>query len=181
MQRKVFIKNAGLATAGITFLNFPVFGKNAPSNKIVVAVMGVNGRGGYHAEAFSKLANVEVGYICDVEDNAIAKCMKSFATADKKPTVIKDIRELLNKKDFDALTIATPDHWHTPATLLALVHGKHVYVEKPCGHNPHEGELLVQAMKKYPKQLIQMGSQRRSFPPLIQAAKEVKEGIIGDA
>src|SRR5260221_2029540 len=181
MLRKEFIKNTSIATAGITFLNFPVFGKNAPSNKVAVAVMGVNGRGGYHAEAFSKLTNVEVAYICDVEDNAIAKCMKSFANADKKPTVIKDIRELLNKKDFDALSIATPDHWHTPAVLLGLAHGKHVYVEKPCGHNPHEGELLVQAMKKYSKQVIQMGNQRRSFPPLIEAAKEVQQGIIGDA
>src|SRR6185295_5858815 len=103
MLRKEFIKNTSIATAGITFLNFPVFGKNAPSNKVVVAVMGVNGRGGYHAQGFATLANVEVGYICDVEDNAIAKCMKSFDKADKKPTVIKDIRELLNKKDFDAL------------------------------------------------------------------------------
>jgi predicted dehydrogenase len=87
-------------------LIFPVFGKNAPSNKVVVAVMGVNGRGGYHAQGFATLANTEVGYICDVEDNAIAKCMKSFEKADRKPTVIKDIRELLNKKDFDALSIA---------------------------------------------------------------------------
>src|SRR5712671_1107493 len=172
MLRKEFIKNTSIATAGITILNFPVFGKNAPSNKVAVAVMGVNGRGGYHAEAFSKLANVEVAYICDVEDNAIAKCMKSFANADKKPTVIKDIRELLNKKDFDGLSIATPDHWHTPATLLALSHGKHVYVEKPCGQNPYEGELLVEAMKKYGKQ-IQMGDQRRSFPNLTAVVKEV--------
>ena len=157
MHRKEFIKNTSLAAAGITILNFPVFGKNAPSNKVVIAVMGVNGRGNFHAESFSKLANVEVGYICDVEEIAIAKCMKGFATADKKPTVIKDIRELLNKKDFDGLSIATPDHWHTPATLLGLAHGKHVYVEKPCGQNPYEGELLVQAMNKYPKLLIQMG------------------------
>lgn len=174
MLRKEFIKNASLTAAGVTILNFPIFGKNAPSNKVVVAVMGVNGRGAFHAESFSKLADVEVGYICDVEDNAIAKCMKSFATADKKPAVIKDIRELLNKKDFDALTIAAPDHWHTPATLLAVAQGKHVYVEKPCGQNPYEGELLVQAMHKYPKQLIQMGSQRRSFPTLIDAAQQVK-------
>src|SRR5258706_7573168 len=122
MHRKEFIKNTSLAAAGITILNFPVFGKTAPSNKVVIAVMGVNGRGGFHAESFSKLPNVEVGYICDVEENAIAKCMKRFATADKKPIVIKDIRELLNKKDFYGLSIAAPDHWHTPATLLALAH-----------------------------------------------------------
>jgi len=79
------------------------------------------------------------------------------------------------------LLIAAPDHWHAPAALLGVTNGKHVYVEKPCSHNPHEGELLVQAMKKYPKQLIQMGNQRRSMPNLINAAKEIKEGIIGNA
>lgn len=181
MKRREFIRDTSVTAAGITILNFPVFGKNAPNNKVVVAVMGVNGRGAYLAECFSKLDNVEVAYICDVEEKAIEHGMKPFANADRKPTVIKDIRELLKKKDFDALLVATPDHWHTPATLLALAHGKHVYVEKPCGHNPHEGELLIQAMKKYPKQLIQMGDQRRSMPNLINAVKEVREGIIGNA
>ena len=181
MKRSTFIKNAGLATAGITILNFPVFGKYAPSNKITVAVMGLNGRGAYLAENFSKLPNVEVAYLCDVEDGAIVKGMKALANADRKPIIIKDIRELVNKKDFDALVIAAPDHWHAPAAILGVTHGKHVYVEKPCGHNPYEGELLVQAMNKYPKQLIQMGSQRRSFPTLIEAAKQVQDGIIGNA
>jgi predicted dehydrogenase len=181
MQRRTFIKNTGLATAGFTILNFPVFGKYAPSNKITVAVMGLNGRGTYLAESFSKLPNVEVAYLCDVEEGAIAKGMKAFANAERTPIIIKDIRELVTKKDFDALVIAAPDHWHAPAAILGVTHGKHVYVEKPCGHNPYEGELLVQAMNKYPKQLIQMGSQRRSFPTLIEATKQVQEGIIGNA
>jgi predicted dehydrogenase len=181
MNRKDFIKDTSLATAGITILNFPVFGKSAPSNKVTVAIMGLNGRGSYHAEAFSGFPNVEVAYLCDVEDNAIAKGMKIFAGADKKPTVVKDIRDLVNKKDFDGLIIAAPDHWHTPAAILGVIHGKHVYVEKPCGHNPHEGELLIQAAKKYPNLLIQMGNQRRSFPTLIEAAKQVQDGIIGNA
>jgi predicted dehydrogenase len=68
-----------------------------------------------------------------------------------------------------------------PPAILGVTHGKHVYVEKPCSHNPYEGELLIAAMKKYPKQLIQMGNQRRSMPNLINAAKEIKEGIIGNA
>ena len=97
--------------------------------------------------------------------------LKPFANAAKKPTIIKDIRELVKKKDFDGLLIAAPDHWHAPATILGVTHGKHVFVEKPCGHNPYEGELLIQAMNKYPKQLIQMGNQRRSMPNLINACK----------
>ena len=181
MKRRNFIKHTSFAAAGITFLNFPVFGKNAPGNKVQLAVMGVNSRGAYLAESFASLPNVEIAYLCDVEEKAIANGLKPFATAAKKPTVIKDIRELVKKKDFDGLLIAAPDHWHAPAAILGVTNGKHVYVEKPCSHNPHEGELLVQAMKKYPKQLIQMGNQRRSMPNLINAAKEIKEGMIGNA
>jgi predicted dehydrogenase len=181
MKRRDFLKNTSFAAAGITILNFPVFGKYAPSNKVVVAVMGVNSRGAYLAELFASLANVEVAYLCDVEDKAIANGLKPFANSARKPVVIKDIRELVKKKDFDALIIAAPDHWHAPATLLGVTHGKHVFVEKPCSHNPYEGELLIQAMKKYPKQIIEMGNQRRSMPNLINAVKEVREGIIGNA
>jgi len=181
MKRRDFIRHTSFAAAGITFLHFPVFGKRAPSNKVTVAVMGVNSRGAYLAENFSGLENVEVAYLCDVEEKAIANGLKPFANAARKPQVIKDIRKLVQQKDFDALIIAAPDHWHAPATLLALAHGKHVYVEKPCGHNPHEGELLTQAMHRYPGYLIQMGNQRRSMPTLINAASEIKNGIIGHA
>lgn len=180
MKRREFIRETSLTTAGITILNFPIFGKNAPSNKVLIAAMGVNSRGAYLAEHFATLPNVEVVYLCDVEETAIANGMKPFANAARKPAVIKDIRELVKKKDFDALVIASPDHWHAPATLLGVANGKHVYVEKPCGHNAYEGELLVQAMRKYPDKFIQMGNQRRSFPTLIEAVKEVKAGIIGN-
>src|SRR5678815_5053195 len=181
MHRRKFIKNAGIATAGVTILNFPVFGKKAPSNKVIVAVSGVNSRGAYLTKSFASLPDVEVAYICDVEEKAIQNGLDAVKDAPKKPTVVKDIRKLVAQNDFDALIIAMPDHWHTPAAILGVTHGKHVYVEKPCGHNPYEGELLIEAMKKYPKQLIQMGNQRRSMPNLINAAKEIKEGIIGNA
>ncbi|MCR6720832.1 MAG: Gfo/Idh/MocA family oxidoreductase [Chitinophagaceae bacterium] len=181
MNRRQFIRNSGVAAAGITFLNFPVFGKNAPSNKVVLAVMGTNSRGAYLAENFAKLPNVEIAYICDIEEQAIANGLKPFATASRKPIVVKDIRELVKKQDFDALVIAGPDHWHAPASILAASHGKHVYVEKPCGHNAREGELLIAAQKKYNK-LIQMGNQRRSMPNLQEAVRLVREEkIIGNA
>ena len=180
MIRRQFIKDTTLAATGVTILNFPIFGKNAPSNKVVLAVSGVNSRGSYLAKCFSQLPNVEVAYICDVEEKAIANGMDALKDAPRKPLVVKDIRKLVAQNDFDALVIAMPDHWHTPAAILGSSHGKHVYVEKPCGQNPHEGELIVQAMNKYNK-LIQMGNQRRSMPTLMQAAKEVHAGIIGNA
>lgn len=179
MERRKFIKDSALATGAITILNFPIFGKLAPSNKVIVAVMGVNGRGAYLAQCFSEFPAVEVAYICDVEDGAIKNGLDALKNASRKPIIIKDIRELVAKKDFDALVIAAPDHWHAPASLMGVANGKHVYVEKPCGHNPYEGELLSAAMTKYGK-LIQMGNQRRSYPSLIEAVNEVKAGIIGN-
>ena len=141
--------------------------------------MGVNSRGAYLGKSFAQLPNVEVAYLCDVEDKAIKNGLEGVKDAARKPTVIKDIRELVAKKDFDALVIAAPDHWHAPASILAVANGKHVFVEKPCSHNPYEGELLSQAFRKFGK-LIQMGNQRRSFPTLIDAVREVKNGIIGN-
>jgi predicted dehydrogenase len=180
MHRRDFIRTASLATAGVTIINFPIRGKMAPSNKVIVAVMGVNSRGAYLAKSFSQLPNVEVAYICDVEAKAITNGLTALKDAPRQPTVVADIRRLVAQTDFDALVIATPDHWHAPAAILGAAHGKHVYVEKPCGQNPYEGELLAKALQKFNRH-IQMGSQRRSFPSLIDAARQVKEGVIGNA
>ena len=180
MLRREFIKNTSLATAGLTIINFPIRGKMAPSNRVVVGVMGVHSRGAYLAKSFSQLPSVEVGYICDVEEGAIHNGLDALKEAPRQPAVFRDIRKLLEQKDLDALIIAAPDHWHAPAALMAAAHGKHVYVEKPCGQNPYEGELMAAALHKYGRH-IQMGNQRRSFPTLIDAVKQVKEGVLGNA
>jgi predicted dehydrogenase len=179
LPRREFLRNASLATAGITLINFPIRGKAAPSNKVIVAVMGVNSRGAYLAKSFSQLEGVEVAYICDVEDKALQNGMTALKDAPRKPGVVHDIRKLVEQKDIDALIIAAPDHWHAPAAILGAAHGLHVYVEKPCGQNPYEGELLAAALHKF-KRHIQMGSQRRSFPSLIDAVRQVREGAIGN-
>ena len=94
------------------------------------------------------------------------------------PVSEKDFRRILEQKDVDAITIATPDHWHTPMAIAGLQAGKHVYVEKPCSHNPAEGEMLVQAQQKYQK-LVQMGTQQRSSPHTIEIVEKINQGIIG--
>jgi predicted dehydrogenase len=180
MKRRNFIRNASVSAVGISLLNFPVFGRNAPSNKVVVGVMGVNSRGAYLAKCYSQLPQVEVGYICDVEEKALANGLNALKDAPRKPEVFRDIRKLLGQKDLDALIIAAPDHWHAPAAIMAAAAGKHVYVEKPCGQNPYEGELLAEALQKYGRH-IQMGNQRRSMPTMIEAAGLVKSGAIGNA
>ncbi|MDX1938922.1 MAG: Gfo/Idh/MocA family oxidoreductase [Saprospiraceae bacterium] len=178
-NRRDFLQTTALAGAAIlTSPNVFAF-EGSPAEKVVVGVVGTNSRGHFLAQMFSKVPDVEVGYICDVDSKALEKTIAHIENlTGKKPKGFTDVRKLLEEKDLDAIVIAAPDHWHAPATLMAVKAGKHVYVEKPCSHNPAEGEILVQAAAKYNK-LIQMGSQRRSFPRVMEAINELHNGIIG--
>ena len=182
-HRRDFIRTVSLA--GTSMLLAPYvssansFFKGSPNGKIVIAVMGTNSRGLYLAKAFAKLPNVEVGYICDVDATVLQKTIAEIEKlTGRKPQGFTDLRQMLERKDFDGLAIAAPDHWHAPAAIMALQAGKHVYVEKPCSHNPREGELLVQASQKY-KGLVQMGSQRRSFSNVKEMITRLHRGDIG--
>ncbi len=178
-NRRDFIKQSALAGAGVLLApSVFSFGKSQ-IEKVVVGVVGTNSRGHYLARMFAQLPNVEVGYICDVDQQVLDKTVAEIEKlTGKKPKGEKDVRKLVEAKDLDAVVIAAPDHWHAPATLMALKAGKHVYVEKPCSHNPAEGEMLVAAAEKY-KKVVQMGNQRRSFPRMIEAMQELHQGIIG--
>ena len=183
LDRRNFIKTSGAAGLGVGLWTSasPLFGKNAPGNKVVVAVMGLNGRGSNLADEITKIDGMEIAYICDVDDAMIAKGIKQVVDSKsqtRKPQGVKDFRKALEDKEVDALVVAAPDHWHTPATLIALDAGKHVYVEKPCGHNPREGEMLLEAQKKYGK-VIQMGNQQRSADKSIEVVQQIRDGLIG--
>lgn len=178
-DRRKFLQQSALAATGVLF--FPHFLKAGvpPSSRVVIGVVGTNSRGAYLAELFAGMQGVEVGYICDVDKQVLEKTITAIQKqTGKRPKGYTDVRKLLEEKDLDAICIATPDHWHAPATLMAVQVGKHVYVEKPCSHNPAEGEILVAAAAKYGK-LIQMGNQRRSFPKVQQAMQELKNDVIG--
>lgn len=152
-----------------------------PSSRIRFAIAGTNSRGLSHVDSIGKLKNAEIAYICDVDDRSIAKGLKAATKGQATPpATAKDFRKVLEDKNVDVLTIATPDHWHAPMAILALAAGKHVYLEKPCSHNPREGEMLVAAAGKSGR-LVQMGNQRRSFPNLRETIKEIHDGIIGRA
>ncbi len=185
-SRREFIKEMSMGSAGLAIgglgLGFTaksyrnIIGAN---ERIRVAVIGTNSRGLSHVGAFSKLTGSEIAYICDVDDKALGKGLDSAEKrTGKRPKSVKDFRKALSDKDVDAISIAMPDHWHAPATILGCQAGKHVYVEKPLSHNPHEGELAVQAARKY-KRVVQMGSQRRSWPVLTEGIGELKKGAIG--
>ena len=149
------------------------------NEKIRISVMGVNSRGKALAETYASQPNCDVVHICDVDRRAMEKCIASVTEIQKlQPKGLSDFRRSLESKDIDGMVIATPDHWHAPAAILSLQAGKHVYVEKPCSHNPAEGELLIKAAGKY-GQVIQMGNQRRSYPNVIKAIQELRNGAIG--
>jgi predicted dehydrogenase len=178
-SRRTFIKQSSLASVGMSLLPNVFSFIGSPGEKVVVGVMGTNSRGLYLAKMLAQLPDVEVGYICDPDENVLSKTIAELEKqTGKKPKGIKDIRKVLESSDIDAVAIAAPDHWHAPASLMALKSGKHVYVEKPCAHNPAEGEMLVLASTRYNK-LVQMGSQRRSFPKVMEGIQALHEGIIG--
>jgi predicted dehydrogenase len=147
--------------------------------KIVVGMMGVNGRGGALTQGFMSQPNCEVGYICDVDERAIDRTINAVVKQQqRKPQGVVDFRKILDDKTIDVLVCAAPNHWHAPATILGCSAGKHVYVEKPCSHNPREGELAVEASRKN-KRVVQMGSQRRTLPGVVEGVTKVREGAIG--
>ena len=169
---------AALAAQSLAQENEAPVTKSA-NEKIVVAVMGVNGRGSALAQAFLAQPNVEVGYLCDVDERAIAKVAGPVADRQgRQAKGIKDFREALDDKSLDVLVCAAPNHWHAPATILGCSAGKHVYVEKPCSHNPREGELAVAAARKN-NCVVQMGSQRRSRPGIIEGIAKLHKGDLG--
>lgn len=187
-SRRDFIKKTTIGAAALSFGGVlpgftaqgytHIFGAN---DRIRVAVMGVNARGLALANNFSSQQGCEIAYICDVDSRAADKCAGQVGGRQgARPGIEGDIRKLLEKKDFDALVVAAPDHWHAPAAMLASQAGKHVYLEKPASHNPHEGELLVATQEKYGN-VIQMGNQRRSWPNVMQAIHELHNGVIGRA
>lgn len=178
-DRRQFIKQSALLGLGALSSSRLFAYRGRPNEKIVIAIVGANSRGAFLAQAFAKLPNVEVGYICDVDSMVVEKNIAAVEKlTGKKPKGFTDVRKLLEEKDCDAIAVATPDHWHAPAALMAVQAGKHVYLEKPCSHNPAEGEMLVQAAQKY-RRLIQMGNQRRSFPKVIDAIQSLRQGAIG--
>jgi predicted dehydrogenase len=170
---------AGLAVASSAKSYAQIMGAN---ERVNFAVIGLNGRGGAHLSALrANIKDARITHVCDVDSTILDRfARKTTETMGDAPKADKEFRKVLASKDVDVITIATPDHWHAPMAILGLEAGKHVYVEKPCSHNPHEGEMLVAAQKKYGK-LCQMGSQQRSSPHSIEIIGKIHNGLIGRA
>ncbi len=187
-SRRKFIKKTAQGTALVGLGGMmPAFSAKSygriigANERINVACMGVVSRGNAVGQNFASQEDCNVIYSCDVDSQASAKFVDKIQEIQgQKPKEEKDVRKVLEDPDVDALVVTCPDHWHAPAAIMACQAGKHVYLEKPCSHNPREGELLMDAVKKYRK-VIQVGNQRRSWPNVVEAIKEVHNGVIGRA
>lgn len=183
LNRRDFLKKSTVAGLGLTVFAQArgMRGQEAPSNQVRLAVCGTNSRGASLAGHLTEVPGVQISHICDPDRRAVQKGIETVTDNGRRqaPTGLTDFRRVLDDPEVDGLVIATPDHWHAPMTLMAVQAGKHVYVEKPCSHNPREGELLTHAMQKYPNLVIQMGNQRRSAGRIIEIVNRIHDGLIG--
>jgi predicted dehydrogenase len=173
------VSAAGLAVKSTAKSYSQILGAN---DRLNFAVIGLNGRAYAHLSSLkANRGSARISHVCDVDSDILKKfAARTREDIGEAPTAEKDFRKILTVKEVDAITIATPDHWHTPVAIAGLQAGKHVYVEKPCSHNPAEGAMLVQAQQKYRK-LVQMGTQQRSSPHTIEIIDKIHQGIIGRA
>jgi predicted dehydrogenase len=184
VTRREFIDTLAIGAAGLAISSTAKsYGQIMGSNdRLNFAVIGLNSRAYSHLSSLkANKDTARISHVCDVDTNILNK----YAAATERelgyaPAKDKDFRKVLALKEIDAITIATPDHWHTPMAIAGLQAGKHVYVEKPCSHNPSEGVMLVAAQKKYGK-LVQMGTQQRSSPHSIEIVDKIHNGLIGRA
>ncbi|MCK3682829.1 Gfo/Idh/MocA family oxidoreductase [Maribellus sp. YY47] len=178
--RRDFLKKSAVTGAGAivapTVLSANVFGAN---DRINAAVLGVHGRGGSHISAFMNQPNVQVTTLCDPDLNVAGKKAKDFKEKyGKEVKTIQDLRHVMDDKDIDVISIATPNHWHSLAVIWACQAGKDAYVEKPGSHNVWEGRKMVEAARKY-NRIVQHGVQLRSSPAIQEAVQLMRDGYIG--
>jgi predicted dehydrogenase len=180
IDRRDFLKTAGKAAtlgAATLALGGKVLGAN---DRVRVAICGLRGRGNDHLKGFTHVPGTEIAAFCDVDDSILNLRLSEMEKLGlSKPKTYVDVRKLLEDKDIDAISIASPNHWHSLMAIWACQAGKDVYVEKPCSHNWFEGRQLVRAVKKY-NRICQHGSQSRSNPGMIEAIQRVQNGTVGD-
>src|SRR5713226_3129222 len=167
--RRDFLK-ASAACAALTAAG----AADQPNERVVLAVMGTRSRGRDLLRGFSAFDDVEIAYICEVDENLVPAALKDVNARQKRtPKIEKDLRRVLEDKNVTALAIAAPDHWHALATIWACQAGKHVYVKKPVSHNLVEGRRIVEAARKY-ERVVQVGTQRRSSAHVASAAEFIR-------
>jgi predicted dehydrogenase len=163
--------------AAIATARFPILGAN---DRVQLGIVGLGGRGTAHMNFYSTLDEARIAGVCDVNQAARERAVALVnRLKGNQPNEYDDMRKLFDSKDIDAVSIATPNHWHALATIWACQAGKDVYVEKPASHNCFESVQMVKAARKY-NRMVQVGSQSRSIPHKMRAIELLRQGVIGD-
>jgi predicted dehydrogenase len=184
-SRRGFLKSGAMAAAvvaapeGLRALELPqrILGAN---DRVRVAIVGLRGRGENHIRGYGALPNVEIAALVDIDDNVMVERLAQVRKMGFQPKTYSDIRKMLEDKSIDAVSIATPHHWHAVMAIWAMQAGKDVYIEKPCSHNLWEGRQLVRATAKY-NRIVQHGTQGRSSPAVRDAIQKIQQdALLGD-
>ena len=192
VSRRDFAVRVGAAAAGLAVGGelFTARAAAAPhvgnrilgaNDRVITASIGIRGQGNALKRGFARVPNLEIKTLCDIDANLADARINDPQLKDVptfKPAFVQDLRRVLDDKDIDAVVIATPNHWHALATIMAIQAGKHVYVEKPASHTVWEGRKMVEAAARYNK-VVQVGTMNRSRPAVREAIKFIHEGGIG--
>jgi predicted dehydrogenase len=177
-NRREFLQQAGMGAAVLAV--GAAAAKAAPGDTLVIGIIGPGGMGMNHTRLLASRKDVKIAYVCDVDSTRLEAAAREVeGRSGAAPRAVGDMRQVFDDRSVDAVFIATPDHWHAPAAVLALDAGKHVYVEKPCCHNLREGRAMIEAVKRTGK-LLQVGTQSRSTAVVREAIDRVRSGEIGE-
>jgi len=183
ITRRKFIKKGSTGLIGAAMLSTSAlsYGRILGSNDTLqMAVIGIRGRGGNHISHFSQMKNVRLKYLVDIDENLFKKRLDGLEkSVGYRPQTEWDMRKVFDDKEIDAVSIATPNHWHALSTIWAAQAGKHVYVEKPSSHNVFEGRKMIEASRKY-NVMVQVGFQNRSILNTNRAIKFIRDGKLGE-
>jgi len=177
-RRRFLETTAAVGAASLAAGVYASAADDAAPRPVTIGIMGLS-RGASLMQTFGSQPGVVIKYLCEVDEHRLGAAVQRLSAEGKhSPTPVGDFRRILDDPQVDALICAAPNHWHAPATILGCNAGKHVYVEKPCSHNPWEGETMVAAARAANK-AVQMGTQRRSSPAFQEAIQKLHDGAIG--
>ena len=178
LTRRSFLTRSALATATVSWSARSWAQVKSANDEVRVGVIGFGGRGQSHIEGFTKIKGCRLTGLCDVDSRILDKERQKWSDKGVEVSAVTDMRKLLEDKNIDVISIATPNHWHSLAAIWAVQAGKDVYVEKPVSHNVWEGRQLVKAAKKYDR-IVQAGTQSRSSRGIREAFAWLHEGNLG--
>ncbi len=178
-NRRQFLGSSALATSALV-AGRPAFAQRGANERVNIAIVGLHGRGTEHIRAFAAVPNVRIAALCDVDTRLFPeKAAMVEKLTGHKPDTVEDIRKLLERKDIDAISIATPDYWHALMTIWGCQAGKDVYVEKPVSFTIVEGRRMIEAARKY-NRIVQVGLNSRSDPEIRAAVLFLRGGALGN-